>query len=121
MAPQKIIKRNFIQPRSQMGHFHHKHVGMTILFMFSERTRNSEEYPLLSCADVESLLVRFLPQRNNTNEEIKVEMEKRHKQRQTVLIAYICISIPLTILIESFFSLHWFIRATGGYPKPGTD
>lgn len=74
------------QMRSWLGWHHHMAlVMMAMLFMLSERIRNKKEYPLLSCADIEGLLARFLPRRNTTVDEVIAEMEKRHKQRQAVI------------------------------------
>jgi SRSO17 transposase len=74
------------QMRSWLGWHHHMALTMmAMLFMLSERIRNKEEYPLLSCADIEGLLARFLPRRNTTVDEVIAEMERRHKQRQAVI------------------------------------
>ena len=71
------------QLRSWVGWHHHMAlVMMAMLFMLTERIRNKEEYPLLSCADIEYLLARFLPRRDKTVEDVITLMEKRHKQRQ---------------------------------------
>lgn len=80
------------QIRSWLGWHHHMAlVMMAMLFMLSERIRNKEHYPLLSCADIEGLLARFLPRRNTTVDQVIAEMEKRHKQRQAVIdSAYGC-------------------------------
>jgi hypothetical protein len=53
-------------------------VMMAMLFMITERIRNKEDYPLLSCADIEYLLARFLPRRDKTVENVITLMEKQH-------------------------------------------
>ena len=60
-------------------------VMMAMLFMLSERIRHKDSYPLLSCADIEDLLARFLPRRNVTREEVISQLERRHKQRQKAI------------------------------------
>lgn len=80
------------QLRSWVGWHHHMAlVMMAMLFMLSERIRNKEDYPLLSCADIEYLLAKFLPRRHTTVDEVIAQMEKRHKQRQSAIeSAYRC-------------------------------
>lgn len=56
-------------------------VMMAMLFMLSERIRHKDTYPLLSCADIEELLSRFLPRRDVTKEEIIQQLEQRHRSR----------------------------------------
>jgi SRSO17 transposase len=71
------------QLRGWVGWHHHiALVMMAMLFMCKERLINKEEYPLLSCSDIETLLASFLPRRNTTTEEVFRQMEFRHKQRQ---------------------------------------
>ena len=45
-------------------HHHMALVMMAMLFMLKERIEQQEEYPLLSCADIEALLAHFLPRRD---------------------------------------------------------
>jgi SRSO17 transposase len=74
------------QMRGWTGWHHHMAlVMMAMLFMLDERIRNKEEYPLLSCADIECLLARFLPRRDTSVEEVITQMEIRHKHRQAVI------------------------------------
>jgi SRSO17 transposase len=69
-------------------HHHMALVMMAMLFMLSERIRHKDTYPLLSCADIEELLARFLPRRNVTTEEVISQLEYRHIQRQRAIDAY---------------------------------
>jgi hypothetical protein len=56
-------------------------VMMAMLFMLTERINHKDTYPLLSCADIEDLLVRFLPRRDVTKEEVILQLEHRHRHR----------------------------------------
>jgi len=53
--------------------------------MLSERISHKDTYPLLSCADIEDLLARFLPRRDVTKEEVIYQLEERHRQRQKAI------------------------------------
>jgi SRSO17 transposase len=66
-------------------HHHMALVMMAMLFMLSERIHHQDTYPLLSCADIEDLLVRFLPRRDVNEEEVILQLEKRHRQRQKAI------------------------------------
>lgn len=66
-------------------HHHMALVMMAMLFMLTERIRHKETYPLLSCADIEQLLARFLPRRDVTQEEVIQQLEHRHRQRQLAI------------------------------------
>ena len=66
-------------------HHHIALVMMAMLFMLSERISHKEVYPLLSCADIENLLAHFLPRRDVTEEEVILQMELRHRQRQKAI------------------------------------
>ena len=57
-------------------------VMMTMLFMLETRLEQKEEYPLLSCPDIATLLATFLPRRDLDIDEIFRQMEVRHQQRQ---------------------------------------
>ena len=57
-------------------------VMMAMLFMLEERIKQQEDYPLLSCSDLESLLARFLPRRDVDVDEVVRQMEVRHHKRQ---------------------------------------
>ena len=55
---------------------------MAMLFMLKERIAHREDYPLLSCADIETLLAHFLPRRDVGVEEVIRQMQVRHQKRQ---------------------------------------
>ena len=63
-------------------HHHIALVMMAMLFMLETRLLNRADYPLLSCADIQSLLSHFLPRRDVTVEEVMRQMEERHTRRQ---------------------------------------
>ncbi|RLG28345.1 hypothetical protein DRO03_10050 [Methanosarcinales archaeon] len=44
---------------------------------------NKDEYPLLSCSDIQTLLKHFLPRRDVTAPEVLRQMEVRHRKRQS--------------------------------------
>lgn len=91
------IERTFEDAKSECGmadyqlrgwigwHHHMALVMMAMLFMLTERTLNKEQYPLLSCSDIETLLVHFLPRRDVTVDEVIKQMDTRHKQRQATI------------------------------------
>lgn len=66
-------------------HHHMALVMMAMLFMLTEKIRHKDTYPLLSCSDIEELLVRFLPRRDVTKEEVILQLEYRHNQRQKAI------------------------------------
>lgn len=66
-------------------HHHMALVMMTMLFMLNERINQQNEYPLLSCADIEELLAKFLPRRDINEKEVIRQMEYRHKMRQAAV------------------------------------
>lgn len=71
------------QVRGWRGWHHHMAlVMMAMLFMLKEKITNQEDIPLLSCADIEILLARFLPRGDVTADEVIRQMEIRHSQRQ---------------------------------------
>ncbi len=48
----------------------HRHMAlamMAMVFMLSEKIKHEDDYPLLSCADIEDLLAHFLPRRDSTH------------------------------------------------------
>ena len=55
---------------------------MAKLFMLKERVENYEDIPLLSCADIETLLAHFLPRRDIGVDEVIRQMDIRHRKRQ---------------------------------------
>ena len=66
-------------------HHHMALVMMAMLFMLTEKIHHKDTYPLLSCSDIENLLARFLPRRDVTKEEVIVQLEYRHSQRQKAI------------------------------------
>ena len=63
-------------------HHHMTLVSMAMLFMTEEREIQRDEYPLLSCNDIELLLRTYLPRRDIEHHEVRRQMEKRHQKRQ---------------------------------------
>ncbi len=55
---------------------------MALLFMLEERTALREHPPLLSCADIEQLLARFLPRRDRHPDKLIRQLEVRYRKRQ---------------------------------------
>ncbi|MCG6861007.1 MAG: IS701 family transposase [Chromatiaceae bacterium] len=88
------VERSFQDGKSQAGldhyqargwkawHHHMALVMMAMLFMLKERAAHHDEYPLLSCADVETLLAHFLPRRDVGVDEVIRQLEVRHRKRQ---------------------------------------
>lgn len=88
------IERTFQDGKSQAGldhyqargwrswHHHMALVMMAMLFMLQERTASRDTYPLLSCADVETLLAHVLPRRDVDLAEVIRQLEVRHYRRQ---------------------------------------
>jgi SRSO17 transposase len=64
-------------------HHHTTLVMMAMLFMLERRLSNKDEYPLLSCSDIQTLLKHFLPRRDVTVDEVLRQMEVRHRKRQS--------------------------------------
>jgi SRSO17 transposase len=89
------------QVRKWSGWHHHMAlVMMAMLFMTYERIHHEDTYPLLSCADIEDLLAHFLPRRDVTREEVILQLEQRHIQRQKAIESHtrrqkIDINLPL--------------------------
>lgn len=74
--------------RSWNGWHHHMAlVFVAELFMLKERTLCAKKHPLLTCADVESMLEYFLPKKELTPEEFIQSILKRHKIRQALIDA----------------------------------
>ena len=88
------VERSFQDGKSQAGldhyqargwkawHHHMALVMMAMLFMLKERVEHQQDYPLLSCADIETLLAHFLPRRDVGVEEVIRQMQVRHQKRQ---------------------------------------
>jgi len=66
-------------------HHHMALVLMAMQFMLEQRLQNQELYPLLSSADIVSLLKYFLPKRVADQEEVFRQMAIRHKKRQAAI------------------------------------
>lgn len=91
------VERSFEDAKSECGmadyqvrkwsawHHHMALVMMAMLFMLTERIRHKETYPLLSCADIEQLLMHFLPNRKMTTDEVIRQMEDRHRMRRKAM------------------------------------
>lgn len=91
------VERAFEDAKSECGmadyqvrkwsawHHHMALVMMAMVFMLSERMYHKDTYPLLSCADIEELLARFLPRRDVSEEEVIFQLEQRHHQRQKAI------------------------------------
>jgi len=87
------VERAFADAKSECGmadyqvrkwnawHHHMALVMMAMLFMLSGRIKHKDTYPLLSCADIEELLSRFLPRRDINKKEIIRQLEHRHRKR----------------------------------------
>jgi SRSO17 transposase len=63
-------------------HHHMALVMMAMLFMLQERLAARDIYPLLSCADIETLLAHVLPRRDIDLAEVIRQLEMRHARRQ---------------------------------------
>lgn len=91
------IERSFEDGKSESGmadyqvrgwlawHHHMALVMMAMLFMLEEKLAQKQDYPLLSCADIEFLLAHFLPRRDVTVAEVVRQMEARHRARQAAI------------------------------------
>ncbi|MCP4286456.1 MAG: IS701 family transposase, partial [Gammaproteobacteria bacterium] len=92
------VERSFQDGKSQAGlehyqargwkswHHHMALVMMAMLFMLKERCEQQEDYPLLSCADIETLLAHFLPRRDVGVDEVIRQMEVRHQKRGLTIL-----------------------------------
>ena len=88
------VERTFQDGKSQAGldqyqargwrswHHHMALVMMAMLFMLKERTASRDTYPLLNCADVETLLAHVLPRRDVDLDEVIRQLDVRHHRRQ---------------------------------------
>jgi SRSO17 transposase len=74
------------QVRSWAGWHHHMAMVMiAMLFMAEERTAQHADTPLLSGADIVTLLKHFLPKIGVTTEDVFEQMRARHNKRQSVI------------------------------------
>ena len=94
------VERSFQDSKSHAGLSHYQARGwkawqhhmalvmMSMLFMLEERIIQQEDYPLLSCSDIETLLAHFLPRRDLEVDEVVRQMEVRHHKRQASIDSY---------------------------------
>ncbi len=54
-----------------------------MLFLLEQRLAHQAEIPLLSCADVTTLLKSVLPKKDITEDEVLRQLEVRHRKRKT--------------------------------------
>jgi SRSO17 transposase len=66
-------------------HHHMALVMMAMFFMLSERVSQKEVSPLLSCADIEALLVHYLPRRDLEEAEVIRQLRVRHQLRERAI------------------------------------
>ena len=88
------IERTFQDAKNQCGlgeyqarkwrswHHHMAMVMMAMLFMIEQRLLYKDQYPLLSCFDIVSILSFILPHRAITAEEVFRQLEVRHQRRR---------------------------------------
>lgn len=70
------------QVQKWSGWQHHLALVMLALyFMLTERQHQAETLPLLTCADIEVLLARFLPRRDVETAEVLRQVTARHRLR----------------------------------------
>ena len=91
------VERGFEDAKSECGmadyqvrkwsawHHHMALVMMAMLFMLTERVLHKDTYPMLSRADIEELLARFLPRRDVTQEEVIFNPEQRHLHQKKAI------------------------------------
>lgn len=89
-----FIEHSFQEAKSHLGladyqirgwrawHHHMALVMLAMLFQLRERMVHMEDHPLLSCADLVTLLCHFLPKAAVTPQDILAQMDKRHRKRQ---------------------------------------
>lgn len=76
------------QVRGWRAWHHHMALSMlAMLFMLEQRLVHQDTHPLLSCADIRTLLSHFLPRRDTTPEEVIRQMDQRHRKRQAAIEA----------------------------------
>ena len=57
-------------------------VMMAMLFMPEECSEHQVDYPLLSCADIETLWAFFLPRCDVSVDEVLGQLDVRHQKRR---------------------------------------
>lgn len=76
------------QARGWFAWYHHMTmVMMAMLFMVNQRINNKADIPLLSCADITTVLKAILPRRDITESEVLGQLEKRHRKREASIDA----------------------------------
>jgi len=74
------------QVRHWTGWHHHIALSMMALwFTLETRIALQVTYPLLSCPDIRTLMIHFLPKRDSSTEEIFRQMHYWHLQRQKAI------------------------------------
>lgn len=74
------------QVRSWKGwHAHMAMVMMAMSFMLDEKFINEDDHPLLSANDIMILLMKMLPRKNNTVDDVYKQMVERHERRKDVI------------------------------------
>lgn len=88
------VERPFQDAKNQCGmgeyqargwlawHHHMSMVMLAMLFMLEQRLQHQADIPLLSCADVTTLLKSILPRKDITEDEVLRQLDIRHKKRQ---------------------------------------
>ena len=66
-------------------HHHMALVMMAMFFMLSERVAQKAVNPMLSCADIEALLVHYLPRRDIEEAEVIRQLRQRHRLRERAI------------------------------------
>lgn len=91
------IERIFQDAKTQCGlgeyqarkwrswHHHMAMVMMAMLFLLEQRLLHKEQYPLLSCFDIVSILSFILPHRATTEQEVIRQLEVRHERRRSAI------------------------------------
>jgi hypothetical protein len=74
------------QVRGWLAWHHHMALIMVAMqFMLEQKLKHQDLYPLLSCADIVSLLKYALPKRAVAENEILRQMTMRHKKRKSAI------------------------------------
>ncbi len=88
------VERPFQDAKNQCGmgeyqargwlawHHHMTMVMLAMLFMLEQRLNHQEDIPLLSCADIATVLKSILPRRDVDEAEVLRQLEVRHKKRR---------------------------------------
>ncbi len=88
------IERAFQDAKSHAGLSHyqarnwaawHRHMALVMiamLYMVEQREQMKNDFPLLSCYDIQILLANTLPTLQDDEQVILTQMEQRHRKRQ---------------------------------------